>query len=194
MRADLIVFDGVDELDVVGPLEVLRSAGSLDVRLVTRARQPAVTGAHGLVLQADATYEPGAEWLIVPGGGWVGRAQQGAWAEAQRGHLVQILRRAETSGTAELLAGVCTGTMLLAYAGVTTGRRATTHPEARAELAEKGATVVDERVVDDGTLVTCGGVTAGLDLALWLLERQFGREVADRAAARLDYARFRPGR
>lgn len=196
------MYDGVDELDVVGPLEVLRAANALgaglDVHLVSRFRQgdpkegPPVTGAHGLHFHADGTYSPGADWLIVPGGGWVSRAPQGAWAEAQRGHLVQILRRADAAGEAEIIAGVCTGSMLLAYAGITKGRRATTHRGAQAELAEKGATVVEDRVVDDGTLVTCGGVTAGIDLALWLLDREFGQDMADQIAARLEYPRFRP--
>jgi len=91
-----------------------------------------------------------------------------------------------------VMAGVCTGTMLLAHAGVVGERRATTHHSALPDLADLGATVVQDRVVDDGSLVTSGGVTSGIDLALWLVEREFSREVADNVAQRMEYPRWRP--
>ncbi len=128
--------------------------------------------------------------LIVPGGGWVDRAETGAWAEVRRGDLVE--RIAAVAATARVVAGVCTGTMLLAHAGVIAGRRAATHHSARRELADLGATVVDDRVVDDGDLITSGGVTSGIDLALWLLEREVSAHMADQVAARMEYRRTRP--
>ncbi|GAC1373394.1 MAG: DJ-1/PfpI family protein [Actinomycetota bacterium] len=196
MRTDIVVYDGVDELDVVGPLEVLRSAAGLgaavEVRLVTRMSQAVVTGAHGLSFQTDGTYSAGADVLIVPGGGWVAKSPQGAWAEAQRGHLVQILRRAGAAQEIGVIAGVCTGTMLRVRAGVVGKRRATTHHDAWEDLAASGATLIKDRVVDDGDLVTSGGVTSGIDLALWLVERELSRDLADRVAQRLEYVRFRP--
>lgn len=70
--------------------------------------------------------------------------------------------------------GVCTGVMALSAAGFTRGRPATTHTIAKAALAAQGATLVNARVVDDGDLVTCGGITSGLDAALWLVERYCG--------------------
>ena len=86
---DIVVYDGLDELDALGPLEVLRSAGQagadLTVRLVTRERQDVVVGAYGLRFLPDAVYQPGADVLIVSGGGWVARAEIGAWGEVQRG-------------------------------------------------------------------------------------------------------------
>jgi uncharacterized protein (DUF427 family) len=86
------------------------------------------------------------------------------------------------------MAGVCTGVMLLARAGVVDERPATTHRAAWADLAETGARVLGERVVDDGNLVTAGGVTSGIDLALRLVERFAGRAFAEREATRLEYA------
>jgi uncharacterized protein (DUF427 family)/putative intracellular protease/amidase len=186
---DIVLYDGVDELDVVGPLEVLRSAAGagadLTVRLVCRAEPLEVRAAHGLRLQADAVYEPGADVLVVPGGGWRTRSEAGAWGEAERGDWLPLLRAAAASGT--VMAGVCTGVMLLARAGVVGDRPATTHRGARDELAATGAEVRDERVIDDGDLVTAGGVTSGIDLGLRLVERFAGPERAEREASRLEY-------
>jgi uncharacterized protein (DUF427 family)/putative intracellular protease/amidase len=186
---DIVLFDGVDELDAVGPLEVLRGAAAhgadLSVRLVTRTEPLDVTGRHGLRLRADAVYLPGADILLVPGGGWIARTEDGAWAEAERGDWLPLLKAAADAGT--VIAGVCTGVMLLARAGVIGDRPATTHAAARPELEAAGVTVVDQRVVDAGGLVTAGGVTSGIDLALHLVDRLAGREAAVAEATRLEY-------
>jgi transcriptional regulator GlxA family with amidase domain len=79
--------------------------------------------------------------------------------------------------------------MLVAAAGLVAGRPAVTHHLALDELAAAGADVRPARVVDDGDLVSCGGVTSGLDLALWLLEREFGAELARRVAADIEHER-----
>ena len=82
--------------------------------------------------------------------------------------------------------------MLLAHAGVIGDRRAGTHHSAWDDLAATGATVVRDRVVDDGDLITGGGVTSGIDVALWLVERELSPVLADRIAEGMEYARFRP--
>lgn len=193
---DIIVYDGLDEMDALGPLEVLRSAGvagaNVTSRLVTLRPQTSVRGAFGLGFLPDGVYEPGrADVLLVPGGGWAARATEaGAWAEVQRGDWLPIL--ADAADTVSIMAGVCTGTMLLAHAGVVGNRRAATHHAARDDLEATGATVIMDRVVDDGDLITCGGVTSGIDLALWLIEREFGRELAERLGGRMEYHRSRP--
>lgn len=197
MRVDIVVFDGVDEMDVLGPLEVLRDATRAGVvsavQLVTREPQAEVAGAFGLRFAPDGTFEVGnAEIVIVPGGGWAARAAVGAWGEYQRGDWLPLLKSA--ASTARIMAGVCTGTMLLAHAGIVGARPATTHHAAWADLQATGATLVEDRVVDDGDLVTSGGVTSGIDLALWLVEREGSPEVAARIADRMEYARFRPSR
>jgi transcriptional regulator GlxA family with amidase domain len=79
--------------------------------------------------------------------------------------------------------------MLLSAAGITRGRPATTHHLAIDALREEGAEVVEDRVVDDGDLVTSGGVTSGIDMALWLVERHFGRELADGIARGIEHER-----
>lgn len=191
MLVDIVVYDGLDELDALGPLEVLRSAAALGeavtVRLVTPAEQHEVRGAFGLRFAPDGRWVPGdADVTIVPGGGWAARADVGAWGEYRRETLLRLI--ADAAGGSRVMAGVCTGTMLLAHAGVVGTRRAATHHAARAELAATGADVVPERVVDEGDLVTSGGVTAGIDLALWLLARECSPECAAKVATRMEYA------
>ena len=186
---DIVLFDGVDELDAVGPLEVLRAAAAagadLTVRLVTRTHPLEVTGSHGLRMRADTVYQPGADVLLVPGGGWVARAERGAWGEAERGDWLPLIKQAADLGV--LLAGVCTGVMLLARAGVIGGRPAVTHKAALGDLEAAGVRIVDQRVVDAGGLITAGGVTSGIDLGLHLVERLVGPEAAEAQATRLEY-------
>lgn len=195
VQVDIVVYDGLDEMDALGPLEVLRSAATsgvdLTARLMVRTPLTEVLGAHGLRFRADGVFRPGeTDVLLVPGGGWATRAPVGAWGEVQRGDWLPLL--AEAAGTARIVAGVCTGTLLLAHAGVIGNRRASTHHLARSDLAATGATVLHDRVVDDGNLLTSGGVTSGIDLALWLVEREFDRQLADRVAERMEYPRARP--
>jgi transcriptional regulator GlxA family with amidase domain len=197
MLADIVVFDGLDELDALGPYEILRRAGQLSidfsVRLVTYTGQNTVCAASGLTFATDGTFIPGeADMVIVAGGGWNARSKQGAWAEYQKGELAPLL--VESAKSATVMAGVCTGTMLWAHAGVITGRRANTHRTAHEELAELGVRVVPDRVVDDGDLVTSGGVTSGLDLALWLVARELSELLAQQIAKNIEYKWFRPNR
>jgi transcriptional regulator GlxA family with amidase domain len=197
MLVDIVVFDGVDELDALGPLEILRRAeqqsDDFSVRLVTHTGTERVHGACGVTFSVDAQFNPGeADVVIVAGGGWNAHAKQGAWAEYQKGELTPLLVAA--ASRASLIAGVCTGTMLWAHAGVITGRRASTHHSALEELGELGVDVVPERVVDDGDLITCGGVTSGLDLALWLVARELNEVLAQQIAKGIEYKWFRPNR
>jgi transcriptional regulator GlxA family with amidase domain len=197
MLADIVVFDGVVEMDALGPLEVLRRAQDLDsdfsVRLVCHTDQTAVRGAGGLSFGVDGAFNPGeADIVIVAGGGWSARAKAGAWAECQRGTLPSLL--GESARSATLMAGVCTGTMLWAHAGVLTGRRANTHHSAHDELTELGVIVVPERVVDDGDIVTSGGVTSGIDLALWIVARELSDLLAQQIAKNIEYKWYRPNR
>jgi len=195
MLIDILVFDGLDEMDAWGPAEVFRSAekrgADVTARLVTRVPQDVVHGSYGLRFHPDAVWEPGAaDVLVVPGGGWRAREPIGAWGEVKRGDLLPLLREA-SEGT-RLLAGVCTGTMLLAHAGLIGNRRASTHHAAWADLEALGATLVRDRVVDDGDLVTSGGVTSGIDLALWLLHREFSADLATAVAERMEYSPVLP--
>jgi transcriptional regulator GlxA family with amidase domain len=186
VRIAIIVYDGFDELDALGPYEVFRNAG-IEARLVTREPAERVTGSHGLAIEAQGELDGSFDLVVVPGGGWNDRAERGTWGEAQRGDLPRELARLHADGTP--LASVCTGAMLLAAAGLLRGRPAITHHGAIEELREAGADVVEERVVEDGDIVTSGGVTSGIDLALWIVERELGRETADRVAQTMEHER-----
>jgi transcriptional regulator GlxA family with amidase domain len=193
VRIAVVVFEGFDELDAIGPLEVLRNAAAmgapdLSVELVALDGAAEVTGSHGLRVRPDGRLEPDrTDLLVVPGGGWNDRGPRGAWAEAERGELPAAIAAAHRAGAQ--LATVCTGAMLATAAGLTRGRPAITHHGAVEDLRASGAQVVEARVVDDGDLVTAGGVTSGIDLALWLVERHFGAELAEAVAAEIEHPR-----
>jgi transcriptional regulator GlxA family with amidase domain len=123
--------------------------------------------------------------IVVPGGGWMNRAPEGAWAQAERGVLPG--RLAELAGTVRWTASVCSGAMLLARAGLLKGRPATTNHNLIDALAETGAQAMRRRVVDDGPVITAGGLTAGLDLGLWLIEREVSAKLAARVAESMEY-------
>ena len=193
MRIEIVVYDGFDELDAIGPFEVFRNAAraveDLDVALVGSDGAGEVTGSHGLRVLVDGGLSGDADLVVVPGGGWNDRAPQGARAEAERGALPQRLRELHDGGAR--VGSVCTGGMLLATAGLTDGRPATTHHGALDDLRASGAEVVDARVVDDGDVLTSGGVTSGLDLALHVVEREWGERLADTIAREMEFQRDR---
>jgi transcriptional regulator GlxA family with amidase domain len=215
VNVDILLYDGFDELDGIGPYEVFdyalgyaaeegadgsdaaSDAATADrpgrVRYVTLDERETVTASHGTRVGVDGVLpdpdgDGAPDLLVVPGGGWTARDEEAsAWAEAKRGDVPRALGEYHAAGVRT--AAVCTGAMLLAEAGVTDGRRAVTHASAVDELRASGATVVDARVVDDGDLLTAGGVTSGIDLALHLVEREFGEGIAERVATVIEYER-----
>lgn len=193
IKVKIIIFNGFDELDAIAPFEVLQSAkvvgADLQAEFVTLDSSMEVVAAHGLQIQADAKLRIDQETdiLIVPGGGWGNRATQGAWAEAQRGEIPAAISKLHQSGTT--IASVCTGAMLVAKAGLLAGRRAITHHVAVEELRTAGAEIINARVVDDDDVVTAGGVTSGLDLTLWLIERYFSPQIAHEVEKEMEYER-----
>lgn len=184
MEVEILLFDGFDELDAIGPYEVLTHAGDrgadLSVRTVTNEPAETVTASHGLTIQPDGELgQP--DLLVVPGGGWEGG---GARREYDAGDLPRAIADRHDHGA--VVASVCTGAMLLAGAGLLDGRPATTHHLAQNDLAAVTERV-DARVVDDGDVLTAAGVSSGLDLALWIVEREFGAELAEQTAEAIEY-------
>src|ERR1700742_1225249 len=179
----VLVFDGFDDLDAIAPLEVLTAAG-FATRVVRPAGHPqTVHSAHGLVLDvAEELASP--ELVVVPGGGWLDAAP--GVRDQCEGPLPGALAGLHEAGT--VVASVCTGAMLLARAGLLSGRPAVTNRNALDDLAATGADVRrGARVVDDGSVVTAGGPAAGLDLAVRLVARFAGEEAGREAAARLEH-------
>lgn len=191
MRIDVVVFDGVDDLDVTGPFgtwSMARRIGTeVTVRLVALDPAAPVTTIGGLRLAPVEAWSPErADVVFVPGGGF-GSAGAGVAAELASGRIAAAVRQAVRPDL--VLSSVCTGAMLLAAAGVLAGRPCTTHHRAVEALARAGGKPVDARVVDDGDVVTSAGITSGIDLALWLLERFCGAEISTRVAEGLEYER-----
>lgn len=192
MNAEILLFDGFDELDAMGPWEVFAGLASVrdDVtaRLVTLEGERDVRADHGAVVRAHQTLSERPDLLLVPGGGWFDRASEGAWAQAERGEIPAAIAARHAAGST--VASVCTGALLLARAGILAGRRATTNPHALDELRASGTVeVVEARVVDDGDILTAGAPACGLDLGLHLLERFGGPGLAVAAAHELQYER-----
>jgi transcriptional regulator GlxA family with amidase domain len=190
MKIEIVLFDGFDEMDAVGPYEVLSNAAErgapIDVELVGAHGAGTVKASHGLRVAVDRGPSQAPDVMLVPGGGW--STGVGVRDEIERGVLPQTLAAAHESGS--IVGSVCTGAMLLAGAGLVAGRRATTHHEAIEDLRAAGAQVPDDvRFVDDGDLVTAGGVTSGLDLALHLVEKVAGASIAEQVAADIEYER-----
>lgn len=190
MDIAILLYDGFDEMDAIGPYEIFENAARVGAAMTTTLRtvedRERVTASHGLDVGVDGPLSAVApDLLLVPGGGWADRSESGAWAEAERGAVPDAIAAHYDDGGQ--VAGVCTGGMLLARAGVLDGRPAVTHASALDDLRATDADVVDARVVDDGDVVTAGGVTSGLDLAVHVVERTAGADVADEVCRLMEY-------
>ncbi len=173
----ILLFDGVEELDFAGPWEVLAMARRDRDRVVTIAEAGGdgiVRCSKGLRVMADHGFDdhPPLDVLVVPGGAGTRREVTN---DAVLGWIREVDR--ETTWTTS----VCTGSLLLAAAGPAAGRRVTTHfgfVEQLRERALAGEVVDGPRWVVDGKLVTAAGVSAGIDMALWLVGQLAGVEHA----------------
>jgi transcriptional regulator GlxA family with amidase domain len=192
-RVVIVVYPGVQTLDVTGPAEVFRAASLIHppgYRVTVAATQagPLPTSTVSFVPDARLGECDGRlDTLIVAGGTGVRRAEEHPW-------LVDWI--AEASKRSRRVTSVCTGAFLLAKAGLLDGRRATTHWASCAELAARYPAVEvepDPIFVRDGDVATSAGVTAGMDLALALVEEDLGRDVALEAARHLVVFLQRPG-
>lgn len=187
LRAAVLLFDGVEELDFAGPYDVLATWQDLQpeaivVTTIAEGGAP-VRGGHGLRVTPDGDWPdaPGQlDLLVIPGGcTFPVRGQPAVNARLRALHAQGVL-----------LASVCTGAEVLAEAGLLAGRRATTHWGAVATLAAhpSGITVLpDARFVDDGQIVTAAGVSAGIDMALYLVGRLGGADIARLVRREMQY-------
>jgi putative intracellular protease/amidase len=180
MQIAIFLFDRLTALDAVGPYEVLSRLPEAELTFV--AQQPGAkrTDTGRLALLADASLEelPDPDIVVVPGG-------PGQAALMEDGPVHEWLRAAHKTSTWTV--SVCTGSLILAAAGVLTGKRATSHWTALEELGRLGAEPVAERVVFDGKLVTAGGVSAGIDMALALSAKIAGEQVAQAIQLGIEY-------
>ncbi|WP_330214459.1 DJ-1/PfpI family protein [Pseudomonas sp. AM8] len=196
----IVLFDGFDLLDAIAPYEVFLAAaqlsnGALKVNLVTAEGPRSVTsGLCFLSIPADGTLSPEeADIIVIPGaaGNPHGDGKDTApflLNQAANTELVPLMKRAfdlpET-----IVASVCGGSLLLAMAGLLGKRNAVTHHFGMTMLSTLGAFPVNARVVDDGNFVSSGGVTSGLDLALYLVDRMLGSQIALSIEVLFEYER-----
>ncbi|MDR7038999.1 MULTISPECIES: DJ-1/PfpI family protein [Methylobacterium] len=180
LRIGLLVFPGVQQLDLTAPYEVFAALPGAEMHLVAADLAP-VRSTTGLVLAPTTRLAdcPDLDVVCVPGGSGVNTLMRDATLHA-------FLRR--QAETARHLTSVCTGALVLGAAGLLRGRRATTHWAAHDLLPAFGATPVRKRVVRDGALLTGGGVTAGIDFALALAAEIAGETAAHGIQLALEYA------
>ena len=187
-RIGILLFPEVEELDAIGPWEVLswwtraRPEDGWTVTTLSRDGGP-VTCAKGLTVHAHASYAdaPPLDVLVYPGG-WGTRAhlvddEQLDWVRRQRAEV-------------RLMTSVCTGSLVYAAAGLLSGRPATTHWAALDQLAELDPSIdvrSDDRFVDDGDVITSAGISAGIDMALHLVARLAGPERAREVRRGIQY-------
>lgn len=186
-RVGVVLFDGVEDLDFVGPLEVWGMAsrlvnGALEVTTVAASHEP-ITTSFGLVVTPGFAFAdvPPLDILVVPGG-------SGAWANLENAELLAWLQR--TAASSEITSSVCSGAVLLAAAGVLRQQPATTHWNAMSRMRERYPDVElreGVRWVDEGGVVTSAGVSAGIEMSLHLVERLFGVETGLLTARWLEY-------
>jgi transcriptional regulator GlxA family with amidase domain len=174
------IYDRFTALDAVGPYEVLCRLPGAKVTFVAAEPGPVQTETGRLTLVAEAALSdlPRPEVLVVPGG--LGNREL-----LEASGLVDWIRSAHATST--WTTSVCTGSLLLAAAGVLDGLEATTHWLARDELRELGAIPVEDRVVERGKVITAAGVSAGIDMALTLVARMSADEVAQAIQLGIEY-------
>jgi cyclohexyl-isocyanide hydratase len=175
----LLLFPDITQLDLTGPYEVFTKIPGAEVRLVWKSLDPVRAGG-GMRIVPDTTFAdcPPLDLICVPGGAGMNPLLTDA-------ETLEFVRRQAAS--ARFVTSVCTGALVLGAAGLLRGRRATTHWMSHEMLAAFGAVPVAERVVIDGSVITGGGVTAGIDFALTVAALVAGEEAARAIALDLEY-------
>jgi transcriptional regulator GlxA family with amidase domain len=180
MEIAILLYDRLTALDAIGPYEVLSRLPEARLRFVAATPGPVKTDNGMLTLLPACTLAEAGEpdIVLVPGG-------PGEVAQRAGGDALEWLRTVDRTST--WTTSVCTGSLILAAAGLLDGRRATTHWLAMEELERLGAIPVSERVVFDGKIVTAAGVSAGIDMALRLAATIAGEQVAQAIQLGIEY-------
>lgn len=181
MQIAIVLYPGFTALDFIGPYEVLRWLPKAEIRLVWHESGPVTADSGVLVVGATHSFAetPSPDVVLVPGG-------MTSMEHARDEKLLDWVRWAHQ--TATWTTSVCSGSLILAAAGLLGGKRATSHWMALSGLKALGAIPVDnERIVTEGKVVTCAGVSAGIDLALWLAGQIGGESRAKAIQLSMEY-------
>ncbi len=183
----ILIFDDVEVMDFAGPFEVFSVTDELSnhklLNVYTVGQKAIIRAKNGLKVVPDYSSEscPAPDYLIIPGGSGT-RPLLGD--EKILDWIVQ------TATNCENVLSVCTGSLVLAKAGLLRGLKATTHHEAIGELEEmvpETEIVRDQRFVDNGKVLTSAGVAAGIDMSLYMVSRLYGEEMAVKIAKYIEY-------
>ena len=184
LTVGILIFPQVEELDFVGPFEVLSYVNkvkpeSTKVVLIAESIEP-VCAFNGMRVLPDRTLQdcPSLDILVVPGG-------KGRFIAMKNLAIKEFIQKQMI--TAKYVTSVCTGAFLLAEAGVLTGKKATTYHTAFEELESYSVQVLSRKVVQDGKIITAGGVSSGLELGFYLLKQLFGLSLAREVAEKIEY-------
>ena len=188
MRIEIPVYADFDEVDAIAPFEVLANVKyvhkDVEVELVGAHGPGEIVAGHGLRMTCAEGLSEATDMVIVPGGGWVNGG--GVRQQYEDGILAPRLKALYEGGA--IMASVCTGGILLAQSGILEGRPATTHRAALDHIRDMGVDAdYEARVVDDGDILTAGGVTSGFDLAFHIVERFWGAELAGNIATLMEH-------
>jgi len=188
----IVIFDDVEVLDFAGPFEVFsvtneHNDNDLFNVILISVNEEIINAKNGLKVVSDCFINDvnNLDILLIPGG-------QGARPLVNNSefiHWVQLI-----SKNCELVLSVCTGALILAKAGILNGLKATTHHQAYGELRQLVANTEiiegDKRFVDNGKVITSGGISAGIDMSFHVIDRFFGKEVSDKTANYMEYRRM----
>jgi putative intracellular protease/amidase len=180
MNIAIVLFDGFTALDAVGPYETLGRIPGAKVTFVAETAGPVRTDTGTMAITADASLPdlPDPEIFVIPGG-------PGQFHQMDNDKLLEWIRQAHETST--WTTSVCTGSLLLAAAGLLDGKKATSHWLALDQLPAFGAEPTLQRVVFEGKIVTAAGVSSGIDMGLALIARIHGDEVAQAVQLGIEY-------
>jgi len=183
MKIGFVIYQGMTALDFIGvydPLTRLKNMGFMpDLNWDLCAHSMEVKDSTGLTFIPTKVRGNLGEYevIVVPGG----------FGSRKLVDDVDFMAWLKTAEACQLKASVCTGSLLLGAAGFLKGKKATTHPEAFGELSKYRSSVVDERIVDEGDVITARGVSTSIDLGLYLCEKLAGRHASEQIRRQIDY-------
>jgi transcriptional regulator GlxA family with amidase domain len=182
MQIAIVLYHGMTALDAIGPYEVLRAIPDSEIRFVSNESGPIVTDSKVLVLGATHSYgeTPRPDIILVPG------SEADTATAMADSELISWLQQVHPTTT--WTCSVCSGALVLAAAGILKGHPATTHWFAQRFLAAWGVQAQpDKRIVRSGKILTAAGVSAGIDLGLWMVGEICGQERAEVTQLTLEY-------
>jgi transcriptional regulator GlxA family with amidase domain len=181
MQIAFLIYEGLTALDIIGPYEVFNQISGADVRFVAKQSGPirVDSGAFSIGVDHKLADVPHPDVFVVPGG------VSGTFAAAKDPEILDWVREAHAGS--RYSTSVCTGSLILGAAGLLKDTNATTHWAAKALLEQTGATYTDKRIVVAGKMITAAGVSAGIDMALYVMGELVGPELAKLAQLNIEY-------